>query len=36
MSVAEIKRLLASGTGKVAGMDPDERAQVAAKAVELF
>ncbi|HBS1995811.1 TPA: hypothetical protein MAD10_002190 [Klebsiella quasipneumoniae subsp. quasipneumoniae] len=36
MSVAEIKRILASGADKVAGMDPDERAQVAAKAVELF
>lgn len=36
MSVAEIKRIMASGAGKVAGMDPDERAQLAAKAVELF
>ena len=36
MSVAEIKRIIASGVAKVAGMDPDERAQVAAKAVELF
>jgi DNA-binding transcriptional MerR regulator len=36
MSVAEIKRIMASGVTKVAGMDPDERAQVAAKAVELF
>ena len=36
MSVAEIKRIMASGAEKVAGMDPDERAQVAAKAVELF
>ncbi|VTN11828.1 Uncharacterised protein [Raoultella terrigena] len=36
MSVAEIKRIMASGTGKVSGMDPDERAQLAAKAVELF
>lgn len=36
MSVAEIKRIMASDAGKVAGMDPDERAQVAAKAVELF
>lgn len=36
MSVAEIKRILASGADKVAGMDPDERAQVATKAVELF
>jgi hypothetical protein len=36
MSVAEIKRIIASGVTKVAGMDPDERAQVAAKAVELF
>ncbi|MDU2307405.1 MAG: hypothetical protein E7D73_26090, partial [Klebsiella sp.] len=36
MSVAEIKRIIASGASKVAGMDPDERAQVAAKAVELF
>lgn len=36
MSFAEIKRIMSSGTGKVAGMDPDERAQLAAKAVELF
>ncbi|MCS5881748.1 hypothetical protein LNP17_26785 [Klebsiella variicola subsp. variicola] len=36
MSVAEIKRIIASGVTKVAGMDPDERALVAAKAVELF
>jgi hypothetical protein len=36
MSVAEIKRIMASGAEKVAGMDPDERAQLAAKAVELF
>ena len=36
MSVAEIKSIIASGVTKVAGMDPDERAQVAAKAVELF
>ncbi|EEZ6614554.1 TPA: hypothetical protein JZF57_000221 [Escherichia coli] len=36
MSVAEIKRIIVSGAGKVAGMDPDERAQLAAKAVELF
>ncbi|ENF6402701.1 TPA: hypothetical protein RKY22_000088 [Klebsiella michiganensis] len=36
MSVTEIKRIVASGAGKVAGMDPDERAQLAAKAVELF
>lgn len=36
MNVAEIKRIIASGVTKVARMDPDERAQVAAKAVELF
>lgn len=36
MSVAEIKRIMASGAGKVAGIDPDERAQLAAKAVVLF
>lgn len=36
MSVAEIKHIIASGAGKVAGMDPDERAQLAAKAVALF
>lgn len=36
MSVAEIKRIMVSGAGKVAGMDPDERAQLTAKAVELF
>ena len=36
MSVAEIKSIIASGGGKVAGMDPDERAQLAAKAVVIL
>ena len=36
MSVAEIKRIMASGTGQVAGMDPGEHAQLAADAVALF
>lgn len=36
MSVAEIKRIMASGTAKVQGMAPDEHAQLAAKAVGLF
>ncbi|VTN12130.1 Uncharacterised protein [Raoultella terrigena] len=31
MSVAEIKRMMASGAVKVAGMGPDERAQMASK-----
>lgn len=36
MSVAEIKHIVASGADKVAGIAHDERAKLAAKAVELF
>jgi len=36
MSVAEIKRIVASGAGKVAGMEPEAHARLAAKATELF
>ena len=36
MSVAEIKRIIASGAARWRGWIRDERAQVAAKAVELF